>query len=642
MFMVGENQKLYFHLLGAPIVKYQEEVFHIPRRQVRTLLYLLASQVQPIPYQTLHYLFWSDKPEAECRRNLSHLFTHLRNALPNKEALVLDKVSASLDPDLTWSDVIEFTHLCSKVAAENNLPALTQAHNLYQGAFLEGKYLPDSIELDKYIDAKRLHLDQLYLKNLSKLMLLNKRVQNFSEAIAYGEKYLELDCFNEKMLGELLVLDSLMGNQAQIMQRYEVFTAHLKQELDLEPSQKTIELYQQIRNSLSGKQPKYALGGPVVLQEKQVKPKIHPSTIDQLQGLIEQQNNCGGMILICGHPGMGKSNLITIYLQNTNPQAAHFRILCKSATQKIRFYPFRELAKALVAFMKEGDYGSMMLPARVLRIADQLSKPIKIEAALTEKVINLIFERDFSLIQDLFQELIKSAIPITISFEDLEWADEDSLEMILFLADRLASQKITLLCSFCCKKQAKLQIFEQQIQLSKVHLGTIELENLTHSETLKLVHEHLGEIPDADKIARQLLSLTGGNSLYLSEILQWRSEKIRQGNSIQDPSSFEIPPSITRQINTRLVRLSELEKHIIQIAAVQKSPLSLDILQHSLNLPESEIAAGLEDLMARYLLVLEDSRFRIVNPLVQQTVLENLHPAQKQYLEKTLAGAPRL
>lgn len=74
---------LRLYLLGSPLVVWHDRVLTISRRSVRALLYRLASDSGPISRGHLHLLFWSDAPEGVARRNLSHLFTHLRRSLPS-------------------------------------------------------------------------------------------------------------------------------------------------------------------------------------------------------------------------------------------------------------------------------------------------------------------------------------------------------------------------------------------------------------------------------------------------------------------------------------------------------------------------------------------------------------------------------
>lgn len=69
-------------LLGRPEVDWADHSLSIPRRQARTLLYRLATQLEPVSREQICYLLWLDTPEATARRNLSRLLSHLRRARP--------------------------------------------------------------------------------------------------------------------------------------------------------------------------------------------------------------------------------------------------------------------------------------------------------------------------------------------------------------------------------------------------------------------------------------------------------------------------------------------------------------------------------------------------------------------------------
>ena len=61
--------------------------------------------MQPVPREHLCYLFWSDKPESQARRNLSHLLTHLRRALPASDDILSVDDQIALNGSLVWSGV---------------------------------------------------------------------------------------------------------------------------------------------------------------------------------------------------------------------------------------------------------------------------------------------------------------------------------------------------------------------------------------------------------------------------------------------------------------------------------------------------------------------------------------------------------
>lgn len=636
------NSILRFYLLGPPTVKFGGQILDIPRRQVRTLLYLLASQTQPIAYQTLHYLFWSNQPEKICRRNLSHLFTHIRNILPDTNMLIQTSTSASLDPETTYSDVIEFTALCNKPVKDENPADYIQADALYRGPYLAGKFLPKSTELDKFIDEKRTVLELMYQKNLSNLVTTYKNLKNYSKAIEYAEAYLRLDNLNEDIFCELLILHSLKGNNSKVFQSYDNFSSQLKAELGIEPSPKTRKLFQQISASFSESHhhPDSALGipdGSAALSAKYLRTQTK-----SLEKILNSRNGAGGVAMIVGEIGMGKSDLITSFINQRTPDQEIFRIGCTPATQKIRFFPFRELSRKLNPGENQGSLNLHLFSQHLNQIASQLSKPVQIQSSINNELVEIIIERDFSLVRDLFEELVQIPVPITIIIENIEWCDQESLEMFLFILDKHKSQQIRFIFSFCCKKEDKLKIFEKQVQLSEDHLGTLYMENIP-KEDIKITLEDLfGRFKQSGWIAEQLLHLTGGNPYYISEILQWMKSNQYSAKHFDSMNSFKIPKTITQRIISRFERLPPNEKKILQYAAVNDSPFKLDEIPNLLELSHSETLETVNDLICRNLIDHEGETYFIKYQIVHQSILSNMNSAQKHIFKnlqkKTITG----
>lgn len=624
------DRKLCFYLLGPPSVNFEDQNIHIPRRQVRTLLYLLASQTEPISYQTLHYLFWANQPEKICRRNLSHLFTHIRNVLPNKNMLIHTSTSARLDPDLTYSDVIEFIKLCNQPAKSENPSDYIQADKLYRGPYLEGKFFPQSKELDKFIDDKRMNLELMYQKNLSNLVTLYKNLKNYSKAIEYAETYLRLDNLNEDIICELLILHSLKGNNSKIFQTYDKFSSQLKEELGINPSPNTRKLFQQISASFSASNDEPS-SEPRINDEFALLPtKYQRTRIQALERILSNRNGIGGVALIAGEIGMGKSDLITSYLLERTPDQEIFRITCTPSAQKIRFFPFRELSRKMNPSENQGSLNLHLFSTHLNEVASQLSKPVQIQSSITDNLIEIIYERDFSLIRDLFEELVKIPVLITIIVENIEWCDEDSLETFLFLSEKHKTQQIRFIFSFCCKKEDKLKIFEQQVELSASHLGTLHLENLPKEDIKGMLEDLFGKFDQSDWVADQLFLLTGGNPYFISEILQWMKTNRFMANYFASMQTFNIPRTITQRIIARFERLSTNEKNILQLAAVRESPFTLNEIPGILELSPSETLEAVNDLICRNLIGHEDEDYFIKYKIVHQSILSHMNAAQKQ------------
>jgi len=296
----------------------------------------------------------------------------------------------------------------------------------------------------------------------------------------------------------------------------------------------------------------------------------------------------------------------------------------------------------MISSDNQGLHNPQLFSPPLIDIAAQLSKPVPIQSSVTDNHIEVFLERDFTLIRELFEELARPPVAIEIFVENIEWCDEDSLEMFIFLSEKLLSQNIRFIFSFCCKKEDKIKIFQQHVELSEAHLGTIHMENLSCEDIKNMLEEFFGSFNEAGKVAKQLFQLTGGNPFYISEILMWmRSNKyaVKQLASIK---TFDIPNPITQKILARFERLSIEEKKILQYAAVKESPFRLGEITEQVKLTLPQTVEAVDDLICRNLLGHDGDDYFIRYQIVHKTILSNMNSARRKIYEnllrKSIAG----
>ena len=212
---------LQIRLLGPPEVVWADRGLPLPRRQVRALLYRLAAGPQPVPREKLSYLLWPDTPEADARRNLRGLLTHLRRALPVPDLLLTSQEMVGLDPDRTWSDTVLFERLCTASGPATQAEALQQAADLYRGPFLSGFSLPGCPEFEMWATAERQIWERLYLEALATLVKERAAQGQYAAAIAYARRYLATDDLAEEIHRRLIELYTTIGDRSAALRQYE-------------------------------------------------------------------------------------------------------------------------------------------------------------------------------------------------------------------------------------------------------------------------------------------------------------------------------------------------------------------------------------------------------------------------------------
>lgn len=230
-------------LLGPPLIIWGEQTMHIMRRQTRALLYRLAAQMEPMPREHLCFLFWANSSEAEARRNLSHLLTHLRASLPTTDLLISENDHILLDRTRVYSDMAQFITGCEAYQRDPRLDLLYEVQDLYRGPLLAGFSLPGSPEFEAYVTVEQAGMERTYLEVLALLVEEHIRRGNFGDAIQYAEEYLLINGFDEEMHCRLIELYGVIGDRGAALRQYQRCADTLRRELGLRPSTLTQNAY---------------------------------------------------------------------------------------------------------------------------------------------------------------------------------------------------------------------------------------------------------------------------------------------------------------------------------------------------------------------------------------------------------------
>jgi DNA-binding SARP family transcriptional activator len=117
---------------------------------------------------------------------------------------------------------------------------LDEALQLYKGDVLESWYQDWCLH-------ERERMLQIYLILLDKMMIYSEASGQFEKGLAYGRHILHHDRARECTHRRLMRLYYLRGDRCTALRQYEQCATTLREELDVEPSQRTTALYEQLR-----------------------------------------------------------------------------------------------------------------------------------------------------------------------------------------------------------------------------------------------------------------------------------------------------------------------------------------------------------------------------------------------------------
>ena len=639
---------LRIHLLGPPDVEGMGRPLTIPRRQTRALLYRLGNRLQPVPREHLCSLFWPDTPEITARRNLSHLLTHLRRALPTPEVLLIAEDHVALNPDLAWSDTVVFEQLCTTQETQRRSATLQQAVGLYRGTFLAGFSLPAGPEFEIWAALERSAWERLYLETLASLVEKKMVQGNYQAAIDHAQHYLAIDDLAEEMHRRLITLYAASGDRSAALRQFERCTVALERELGVSPLPQTRAAYEAV---IAGRVPSPPQVAPA---EWMTLPSLDAPLVGRNhemhrleQAYASAQLSQGKFVLILGESGVGKSRLMQEFVANLAGEAT---VVVGGGHEAERDLPYWPLVEALHPHLQT-TINQVMAGFEPLNLAPLAGLWPDLQSILPRVPLLEPSQERARLFQALVHFLLTLASqrrPLILCLDNLHWADETTLAWLGYLARQLIHTPLMVLGAYRSEQATTVAALRTEL----MRLGLLEeisLEGLPQHEILRLVRRLSGQKYGGERFSQRLHQETDGNLFFLLETLRamfeagalwqdetgWTFEGVDETN--EDYRKLPLPESVGEAIQTRLGYLSAQGRQILEAGAVIGCRFRFDLLRTASGRREPEVVEALDELLARHMIVENDDGYRFKHNLIRTAVYRNLSYGRRRLLHRRAA-----
>ncbi|MEW5985458.1 MAG: tetratricopeptide repeat protein, partial [Chloroflexota bacterium] len=177
--------------------------------------------------------------------------------------------------------------------------------------------------------------------------------------------------------------------------------------------------------------------------------------------------------------------------------------------------------------------------------------------------------------------------PFVLVIEDIQWLDEASLDLLLFL---LRSPEPIPLFICCTARPAAGPALDKTDQVARECLPEryhrLDLRPLSATDNLALLRSLPTLAPLPEAVERQIVGKAQGNPLYTEELLGlWSDQGTLQTNGSwpaggeDDPAEAAVPVTLDRSIMARVDSLGPQARYILQSAAVLGRRFSLPLLR---------------------------------------------------------------
>jgi len=525
-------------------------------------------------------------------------------------------------------------------AAQN----LRQAIQLYRGDLLEGFY-------DDWALLERERLRELYLQALEKLIGLDKAAGRYDQALNLALSLTNADPLQEAAHREVMRLYFVLHRPQAALKQFEVCREILDEELAVAPDAETVALAQEIAGRTSLTVPHLPPVSPPSssLTEPLQMPLVGRETerAELLAQLEAAFNHLGGVALVEGEAGVGKTRLLQEVARDAEWRGG--QVLWGHGREMEGLSPFALLVEALASGLSPLRVGQ--LAGLMNEIWLQVLSPLlpQLAAALPDlpslPALDSPQERD-RLVNALAQLLSAwgQITPLAFILEDLHWADEDSLDVLIALAQRLRQQSVLIIGSYRGDEaRAHPAIWEKLGALDRAGLRhRLILARLEAAATGELIRRSLGLSQTVPAFETRLFQETAGNPLFVLETLralrdegllfqdesgQWRTP---WDETTSDYAELPLPPAVERVIARRLTQLPPYPRQLLSVAAVLGSQFDFSLLSAVGQWDTPTLLAALDELVRRHFLEETPQAYRFSHNKVRQVAYLALTKEERQ------------
>ncbi len=445
---------LHIHLLGRPhfLIDGEPAEFASLPRTWPLWAYLLLHSSHPVKRETLAFTLWPDEPEASARANLRRHLHDLKRILPapdgspGRDWLLIDARTIRWNPECDYRlDVIEFERL------SGSGDTLAEAVALYKGDFLESSY-------DDWLFYERERLRDLYLADLSQLIVRSRAERDYPLAATYAHRLLEIDPFREDALRQLMAVRYEAGDRSGALQAYEQFARRLREELGVEPMPETAALREAvIREARLPGGTGFDASSPVPGSsanrvERLLLPFVgRESELEQLRGWWSRAaRGKGGLVMLGGEAGIGKTRLADQL--GTHAELEGARILLGNTTFAEPL-PYQALVGALrsaLPLLAALEIEPLWLAAVASLIPELRTRrgegPGRLPLGVPldpERERSRLFEGLARCLEGLARPR-----PLLVILEDLHWAGATTSSLLEFLARHVSQHPVLILATY--------------------------------------------------------------------------------------------------------------------------------------------------------------------------------------------------
>ena len=638
--------------------------------------------------------FWPSSSETNARSNLRHELWRIRKVFRSdaNARMESDDLGVTYHPQPGDQLDVVFFEACSE--EESSTDILVQAVSAYGGDLLPGFY-------DEWVELERERLQAVFERKMGRLLERLLAERRWNEVLEWSERWIASGGIPEPAYRALMVAHAGLGNLAAAAVQYQRCEEALARELGVEPSKRTREIFEQIRNN--GVEPTLPeLTLPPFITEPEKPGPVFVGREAELAALDSYLNKAlwgqAQVVFVSGEAGSGKSALLQEFMRRSiaaHPDLAVGWGICNAFFgQGVPYLPFRDVLNMLsggiqslytngTISLKQANQLSVSFPLAVQALMERgsglinsflrgstvatriaMTQPSELPwvqriEQLTVQAPAFIENQEKSQLFEQYTQVLRSIAnqyPLLIFLDDLQWMDPGTGHLFFHLLRRLQNARMLIVGAYRVEeislgRNGERHPLEPLLNEFQASFGeiSIDLDRVRETSGRDFIDAFLDTEPNClDKPFRQeLYRRTRGNPLFTIQLLrnlQERGEIIpdERGNWIASThlNWDSLSPQVEGIIGERIGRLDQELQDLLLAASVEGEQFTVQVLE--------QVQGMAERVILRQLSREIEKRHRLVQELGEVCVggrrlvrFRFVHALIQQYLYRQLGAAER-
>ncbi|KDE70363.1 serine/threonine protein kinase [Fusobacterium necrophorum DAB] len=596
---------------GYPKIREDEKDIHIPSGKLTAFLYYILMK-KIVSRDEVAGMFWAESTEENAKISLRNALHKIRKTFksdiilsPNKSILVLNE-EINIDIDVKKFEQDPYKNL-----------------DLYAEDFLKGFYIKDAIEFDYWCTELNSFYRESFIKNSEKKIkdMFENKNKNIESLIS---KLLSIDNFNETAYTYLMKFYKINNRYDKVINEYHHLHKLMNEELGINPSKEIENIYNEsikfINRNKNNDKDKVAFE----YYSREYEYSIIQKNLDDFQ-----KERAIKSVFVTGESGVGKTILKNHIIEKNNEKFIFYEVFCYKIEERFSFSPWTKIIKLLENDFQKNNIKRPYLWDQLLKniFFDSVSS-IQPSVAIVETKENFNMDLIYSTLSNAF-ELLNFAKKMIIIFEDIQWADLASINLLIRLILNSNNRVLFFLTESNEMGKNIENIFLPLKDLEKISI--VELKRFDRREVEIITKKILGDKITEEGI-EEIYKKSKGNAFFLREYI----ELFKNNEKNQNISS-----KMYNILDEKFSNLEEQELNILRMISAFYGDVSLDLLLKILDVKAFDILKSI-NLLSRLNIIEEKKEdtgiiFRFTYSAFKDYIYSKLSEASKQIINKEIA-----